>query len=725
MRLAAFTCALALLWLQAGSALALPCGDLDGDLDVDGVDAGLLQQHLATNAALDPAQEALCDVIDDGANGPAATPLCSIVDAAVMARRGALLDPVVDERCAAAAAPDPASPVEVTSACLTLGSGAQSAIVVSLLDLGGNPITGSSVTMMTDAGTLGSVSSAGNQYWAVLDPPASGTGATITIAADGVPLDTSPSVSFADPVSAPEGGAGGCPADGNLRVTVLDMSGAPLSGANVMVGGSEQTGLFVTDFGAAPDGANTAGTDPSGLVEFRDFGTNLDGPLTVTAAAAGYQYFSFVEIDAGDLVLALPQVDPTPATSIYGGDVAPLPAPDNDPIEFAAVVADATIDQLATFDLASLFGENECHAAGGLVGDLVVPSNIYLPDQCAVAFIGCFASIPEHSWSLPLEGGDRLLFALGGGLPLAVAQSGLEDALADAFDYVNAIGVDPVTVTPPTPVTLTAGISNAISAPVVTCTVSNAPVDADVYCLTGGDYDSGAFPSMTPGEGRLFVTGLKAGLAVAGPATLGLSVTSLVDAGDFAGMEYVGGALAFWDEANLAAPPGTARGSTAVFDRSNSSFDGTGGALAFADFFPIRTLARAGRDFSTSALPGGSHPPADYTRSEIVQVISETYSACVVNDSTRERRYGYWTVVAPGASDSFTLPTPPPGWPRAGLGGDLAGLVDVTATPEDDVLVWTQTTVYEGLSPSFDYDQIRLFDFRSFVTHSTTNEADY
>jgi hypothetical protein len=116
---------------------------------------------------------------------------------------------------------------------------------------------------------------------------------------------------------------------------------------------------------------------------------------------------------------------------------------------------------------------------------------------------------------------------------------------------------------------------------------------------------------------------------------------------------------------------------------------------------------------------------AHYTRSEVEQVITETYTACLADDSVREIRRRYWTVLAPGSADDFTLPTPPAIWPRAALGGDLAGLVDTTATPENDALVWTNTTVHEGLNPAFDYDAIRLFTFRSFVTHATTNEVAY
>jgi hypothetical protein len=53
-------------------------------------------------------------------------------------------------------------------------------------------------------------------------------------------------VSFAEPLTLTGGGAGGCPADGNLRVRVVDETGLPISGANVMIGAAETLDEFQT-----------------------------------------------------------------------------------------------------------------------------------------------------------------------------------------------------------------------------------------------------------------------------------------------------------------------------------------------------------------------------------------------------------------------------------------------------------------------------------------------
>ncbi|MEM6733230.1 MAG: hypothetical protein AAF658_16850, partial [Myxococcota bacterium] len=62
-------------------------------------------------------------------------------------------------------------------------------------------------------------------------------------------------------------------------------------------------------------------------------------------------------------------------------------------------------------------------------------------------------------------------------------------------------------------------------------------------------------------------------------------------------------------------------------------------------------------------------------------------------------------------------------WPRGNLAGDLAGLVDIGATPEDDSLSWEGQTSHEGLNPAFDYDRRRFSDSARFGTHVSTNEV--
>ena len=74
----------------------------------------------------------------------------------------------------------------------------------------------------------------------MLAPPATAAGpATVSVTAEGVARSTQPAVASEDPLTGTGGGAGGCPADVNLLVRVVDEEGLPLAGANVMVGLSE------------------------------------------------------------------------------------------------------------------------------------------------------------------------------------------------------------------------------------------------------------------------------------------------------------------------------------------------------------------------------------------------------------------------------------------------------------------------------------------------------
>jgi len=234
-------------------------------------------------------------------------------------------------------------------------------------------------------------------------------------------------------------------------------------------------------------------------------------------------------------------------------------------------------------------------------------------------------------------------------------------------------------------------------------------------------------PALPPGAGRLFATGFRFGdsAGTTGPFIIN-DVTTVVAAGDFADTDYVGAAVAqYLDPLKPGIPPGTESGTSAVLERSGTAFDGLGGALTFDDFFPMRTLARRGRELNLGALPGTGHPAPSLTRVVLTRVITETYTACVVDDSARTHRQELWEVYLPGPTDAWQLPTPPVGWPRQEAGGDLAGLVDPATTPEDDALAHGATTFHLGTLSDFDYDRLRFVDTRLHATHVTHNEVAY
>jgi hypothetical protein len=113
------------------------------------------------------------------------------------------------------------------------------------------------------------------------------------------------------------------------------------------------------------------------------------------------------------------------------------------------------------------------------------------------------------------------------------------------------------------------------------------------------------------------------------------------------------------------------------------------------------------------------------TRVVLARVITETYTACVADDSTRTDRQVLWEAYLPGTTNTWQLPTPPVGWPRQEAGGDLAGLIDPAVTPEDDALEHSAATFHLGTLSGFDYDRLQFSDIRHHATHVTNNVVDY
>jgi hypothetical protein len=72
-----------------------------------------------------------------------------------------------------------------------------------------------------------------------------------------------------------------------------------------------------------------------------------------------------------------------------------------------------------------------------------------------------------------------------------------------------------------------------------------------------------------------------------------------------------------------------------------------------------------------------------------------------------------------------SLPTLPAGWPRASLAGDLSGLVDTAATPDNDSLEVTAATTEMGIHPGFNFNAFRFTDFVKFATHVSSNQVPY
>jgi hypothetical protein len=137
-------------------------------------------------------------------------------------------------------------------------------------------------------------------------------------------------------------------------------------------------------------------------------------------------------------------------------------------------------------------------------------------------------------------------------------------------------------------------------------------------------------------------------------------------------------------------------------------------------------VARTSRSFTLGAATNATSPAApDFTELNIKQVVNTTYTGCATNDSTESTRYPVWRVIAPATATAVALPTLPAGWPRAALAGDLSGLIDPTATAENDSLEIAVSTTDMGLNPGFSYAAFRFADFVKYATHVSSNQAGF
>ncbi|MEZ4269572.1 MAG: hypothetical protein R3F39_24705 [Myxococcota bacterium] len=622
----------------------------------------------------------------------------------------------------------PASAVTTSSDCLTAGTSARLTVAVTLVDTAGAPLLGATVVMNATAGSFGAVSAEGNVYYAELTAPnASVLSSTVTVVANGVTLSTKPSVDVEAPLTGTaltSGGWGGCPADGNVRVKVVNAAGAAISGARVMVGNAPSTALQ-TSFTGTANGANHGTADASGIVRFHDLGSTLSSPVTVTAAAEGREYVTVFSVDASDFVLVLADVVDTTSKGVLNGALTNVPAPAGGNIELGIVFPDLAVETLATFNLNSLLADSECYNAGGIAGSLALPGNIFIPAQCALSIGVCLQSLPLHNFkSAPVPYGSRRMVGLRGAVPLSAITGGVASAIPQLV--INGIGTVQKTVNAAGPTAQNIGITTNLTAN-VTCAIDKAPANSDVFCVTAGDWDSKASAALAPGEGQLMISGFKVGDAAGKTAAWNITgATSYPLTGDFANVEPVGAAIALYlDDAKTGIPAGTASGQSAIMDRSGTGFNGSGGTMNFKTFFPIRSLSRSGRTFNVSAMAAGSYPAPHYMRGLIQQRVSIPYSGCATNDESRRVLQPLWQIYAPPAATGWTLPTVPTDWPRAAAGGNFAGLVDPAATPADDLLQWQALTVYEGLKPSGIYDQREILDFRRNITHVSTNAQTF
>jgi hypothetical protein len=280
-----------------------------------------------------------------------------------------------------------------------------------------------------------------------------------------------------------------------------------------------------------------------------------------------------------------------------------------------------------------------------------------------------------------------------------------------------------VTIASPGPTTNNFAVSSFGST--TACSATSAPA-TDAFCIAAMDWDGDSTPTRTVGEGPLGVFSFKAGTASSGAISLtGVNFKAKTAAAPnpFATVGHLGATISLYlDKSVVTIPPGTANGISVVLKRDFPG-DALPASHAYGAMYPIRVQTQTARTLAldTPAGLGDAH----YVKHTLAQEISTSYTACVAGDSSRSESHSLWEVYAPAGSASVTLPTLPASFPRAGLAGNLPGLIDPAATIEDDKITWSSITIREGLNGSFSYDRLRLGGFRKYGTHFTSNSGDY
>ncbi|HUB07898.1 MAG TPA: hypothetical protein VMB50_12885 [Myxococcales bacterium] len=609
-----------------------------------------------------------------------------------------------------------ASALQATSTCLTAGSGAELAAVVTVVDSAGQPVTGATVSFAVSGITPSWVESqpvevaspAGTYYQTLEAPAASGTGtlsAQVTYCSQTVTLTETVPLTFAAPAPATgyggaafQGVAGCSPVQGGLRVLAIAAeTGAPLAGASVLVGSAAGTPFVgsAADLwpSPAPAAANTATTDAQGYAVFQDFGTALQGAQVVTAGAANRAYVTAYDFDGADVVLALPETRPVVTTEAFSAGLASgfaaKPQCDSD-VQVGVALAPTRLDAFAALPFTGLFGPGACttgHAAD-------VASNMYLggggnSQECAECFIGFCAANLENEWALTVPGGSEIT------MPFVLTPTGnldatppntvaaIQQATWQGIGYQAAggsgtdTGVNVDVGTDSFPVTATFDFSGQPD-----------PTHTDVLGLAALDFSGG------DGTGSLGIVGLNvdSSFAAGGSGSVAVPVATATQAP--AGATYLGSV-----EAEYIAPPtgftppaDVASATSSVLVRESAAggepFSASAAATiqvsGFLNLVPLLVGSGATAfTFADGAL-NGQTPDYSVSTLEIAHTTWYPQLSCqTANSQQVTATYPQWLVYKPYALDgsgcaalspptagceAFTLPTLPASFPRAAAG---------------------------------------------------------
>lgn len=466
----------------------------------------------------------------------------------------------------------------------------------------------------------------------------------------------------------PHGGTGGGVIAGSLGVhVILDGTFEPVPGAFVMAGSGPGV-PFTGNYGFA---------DGTGAITFTD--PALQGPIDVTAGAAGYRYFTLVDVNANDLVLALRPIA-MGGTEYQVGDYVSGIDVDNGSfhygdgnIDMALVLPALRISSLIDFDMVNLMGPLEQMYVLGQPFE--IPSNIFVPQQWEA-----FVEIIKDHYYLYLEPGAYTLAALSGRVPLDVVLSGGDlTALLEVMSW-REIDIRDVTVAGDTyDADLTVDPDLVTT---VTMNLANVPPGSSTLCLSVGDLENQA------GLGRLVTLGIKSFACAGGgdPCGGAVALTTTAATGEFAGMGYVAAAMVDLTDTD---------DGLVLLDRAAHPQTYT---TTMSSFFRLLEPAFDNGAFSwnDAANPGVGSPPVHLQMARIGST-----------DSTEV----YWELMIAGGNLAFGLPALPPEAPPAPVAG-------VTYR-------WEQASLGLGYAlPSFDYNAFAFTDITAHLTHVAVDGLD-
>lgn len=424
-----------------------------------------------------------------------------------------------------------------------------------------------------------------------------------------------------DMLTDPLGGTGGGPISGSLQVRVVyGGTTDPVAGAFVMAGA----------MAGHPFPGNWGFTAENGEITFTH--PDLQGPISVTAGAAGYQYFTIVSVDANDLVISLKPILASGQAYEVGDYVSGIDV-DNGPINYgdgwvdmAFVTQGLTLEDFLYFDWQSLCGPMETMELIG--SEVEIPSNIFIPQQWEL-----FIELNKDHYYLYLPEGDYTICALAG----RIGTSDLLDLLNSGADMAEILPLFSWREIDIIDVTVNGNTNNAdlFVDPdldlTVTMNLDNIPDGSATWCFSVGDLDA------LHGLGRLILLGFTSFDCEAGtgPCSGTVDLATVAATGEFSGIGYFPVAAVSLNESE---------DQLVIMERESHSRTYS---TNLASFFNLLSLNFSSGLFSWNEVenPGAGSPDVDIQIARI---------------KNSENEQVYWEFMIPGDVLSMLAPILPP-----------------------------------------------------------------